>query len=246
MRAAMLWEYLQGTPADTIQRAAYIVDRTYIAKVGSIRTVFLSFIERKYQKEFQHRVQSLPRKSSSRTLSDEALLANTSQMGRDYEQEALEAYRQSRKPELRNSDAERSGLCTRLTAKLGGNQGAYRKIFSLVAEVVVEDEDLSDARGRLWVAVERNLQQAPSQAAAARLNNEEVKWLAPLCGKKLVPDPKTKSLSVEDMQPETLNDMRIKANNLYTRNMYGEQPPRSADDVEFIILEACRKLLKSA
>lgn len=244
MRAAMLWKYLQGAPAQEIQRAAYSVDKTYIAQVSAIRNAFLLFVENKYQKELEQSVKSPTDKPRRRNNARAASLAETTQVSRKRERGALETYQRSKKPEIRGSEAIRATLCTRLAAVVGGNHGAYRKIFNLMAEVVVEDENLSDARKRLWGAVERNLQQTPINSA--RLNNEEVKWLAPLCGKKLVPDPKEKRLVPFDTEPETLNDMRVRANHLYTRRMYGDQLPRTADDVEFIILEATRKLLKSA
>jgi hypothetical protein len=103
---------------------------------------------------------------------------------------------------------------------------------------------MADVRKRIWGAVELNAQQTP-RTNSARLNNEEVKWLAPLCGKKLVPNPEKKRLEPFDTEPETVDDMRVMANYLYNTKRYGDQPPRTADDVEHILLEAFRKLLTS-
>mgnify|MGYP001384085702 CR=1 FL=1 len=243
MRAAMLWAYLQGAPAKKIERSAQEVNNSYVATLGSIRNAFLVFLGGKYHKEFKRTGVSRLKGTHQTNIPSETLLAKTARLSRQYEADALSGYR-PRRPEIHGSVNERADICSRLTAVFGGNHGAYRRIFNLMAEVIVEDADMADVRKRIWGAVEVNAQQAP-RTNSERLNNEEVKWLAPLCGKKLVPNPEKKRLEPFDTEPETVDDMRVRANYLYNTKRYGDQPPRTADDVEHILLEAFRKLLTS-
>jgi hypothetical protein len=158
------------------------------------------------------------------------------------EQNASDAYRKNRWAETHDSGAEKSGLAARLASTLGGNPGAYDRIFNIVAEVLVEEQDIPDAINRLWGAVINNVNHW-SLDSAGRLNNEEVKWLAPLCGKKLVVNKETNRLEPRDAEPLSLDEMKVLAYNLYKDGAYGDQPPRTAEDVEYIILSACRKLV---
>lgn len=244
MRTAMLAKYLQGANAETIQRAAKAVDTAYTAKVSSVRQAFVVFVEARYRKEFGQQVTPQGSQGSRRGVGAESLQVTTAKMNRRKEAVALVKYEQSKNPETHSNEVARAFICTRLGALLGGNMGAYRKVFNLMAEVIVTDTDLRDARRRLWGAVGHNLTMQGMPADDLRLTNEEVKWFAPLCGKKLVVDPNTKRLVAVDAKPETLADVKVLAHRLYTGNAYGKQPRRTAAEAESMILSAAQKLLR--
>lgn len=245
MRAAMLAKYLQGADGRAIQQAAMTVDAVYTAKVSSVRQAFVVFVEAKYRNEFGQPMRSpnLPR--GRKSTGAEELQTRTANMNRNAEQAALVGYKQSKSPETHSNEVTRAFICTRLGTLLGGNMGAYRKVFNLMAEVIVTDTDLRDARRRLWGAVGHNLTMQGMPADDLRLTNEEVKWVAPLCGKKLVVDPNTKRLVAVDAKPETLADVKVLAHRLYTGNAYGKQPRRTAAEAEGMILSAAQKLLRT-
>jgi len=242
MYMVMLWKYLDGAPREDIQRAAYSVDKEYMAKVSAIRTGFISFVEDHINlKAGVAKVKTVARRPSPYKR-QEKLMHDTAEGNRRLEQDHALVYHENRRREIHDSGPEKAGLAARLAVTFGGNPGAYSEVFNIVAEVLVEERDVPDVRNRLWGAVVRNLKQwAPT--SAARLNNEEVKWLAPLCGKKLLANKETKRLEPVDAEPLSLDEMKVLAHNLYEKGAYGDQPPRTADEVEYIILSACRKLI---
>lgn len=245
MYAVMLWKYLAGASSSQTEIAVSRVEPANKMTISNIRTKFVGFVDghlnpdSKKEQRTDTPTRQIRRVTSSRDKSHLAMAA-AGQASRHRAEKDLKYSSPEASP---TPVTERAALVDRVAKILGGNIGAYRQIFSLMKEVVVTEEDVAEARGNLWEAVVSNIMKRQERGSET-LDNEEIVWLAPLCGKKLVADKKTKRLSAEDAEPRTLDEMKALAGYLERTHTYGEgRAERSPEDVERIIQNACRKLI---
>lgn len=117
-----------------------------------------------------------------------------------------------------------------------GEAETYKQLLGLQPEVPVEAGALVSAGKLLWKAIMQNIRQPKGSISEDnRLNPNEIKWLAPLCGIRLVPDHEQRQLNPHPAEPSTLTKIEIELRRF--------NPPIDSAAVEKLILAGCRKLM---
>lgn len=238
--AAMLWEHLQGARPATIKEVARQYGWIYgVTELTSVREAVVRYAAKTRKTGTVYNNvgdQSTPRKVRGENNKPPDL-QYLNKLNRDIEDRALMDYKRPEKK--RNSTVDRERRANVLQKYLGGNIGAYRRMLSLSAEVVVDEESEEQAKSALLGAVREMVK--PSVRATLphdlRLNiSIEARWLVRLCGKELVTDGSQWFLRPEHSL--TLQDIRDR--------VYRESPPnhktQAAERTERIVLDALDKV----
>lgn len=239
--AAMLLKYFEGASPLSIRKAVSKINGAYTTKIPNLRAVFVSFAAgqldpNNHKSPVTHKRKRLPSgRGGNRYL---RVVEGMHRQRIEFEKRA----RHVRQESGHDAYIRRGHVVDRLAIVLGGNRGAFRRIFSLPKECIVEERDLSDARQRLWESLVRNVQKRSELGSEVMITNEELAWMAPLCGMRLVADPVTKRLTPELAEPRTMDEIKALAVYLETTHVDGDRPKRSAADIERIIQAACNKL----
>lgn len=238
-QAAVTWKYLQGAETWRIEGVVNTGSVPYKTTVQNARAQFVLFAKARQEAQGNAAKKTskdrlIPEVKRAEDLANLGIVKNPPNVSVMEESGA----RYVRSTETPNTVTLRARVINQLAYALDENDGAYRLIFNCSSEEIAE-EAMSKARRRLWDTIVKNVRQKESLSSDLLLNNEEVKWLAPLCGKKLVPNAERK-LEPFNIEPLTLKDVRARANFIHAERKQGTL---TADEVEAVIMTGLEKLI---
>lgn len=246
MYAAMLWEHLQGAPPAEIKKAAKQRDWIYgVTEIYPIRQAVVRYAiaTRKVGLVYENAVAvQMPYSSKTTTRGKERLPDREylDRLNREIEDEAIAAYR---RPEIGlNLPAERLRVANLLGHQLEGNLGAYYEILNLLPEVIVEDEDRTQARTTLFATVSEMARPSVSGTLPEelRLDIEEARWLVMLCGKELVTQGDKRFVRNSKRPFGTIQDIRNHAH----LELLGKKSTLTPEEAERTTLAALDKVVQ--
>ncbi len=236
--AVMLWKHLQGATTSSIESITRAeVPSTVGSHIRSVQTRFVRFAAGRLGAVYPD-----PSKARKKPVKDPLRVSDSDKVTNELRRlrDARKKDMRHRLPEVVDTTDTKALLADQISLALGGNVGAYRQMFDLPVKAGVQPEENGEARQKLWAAVDQNIQERKTTDTNPRLNNSEIKWVALLCGKKLVPDPETKKLSICDGPPYTLSGIKVLAQIAHSKGSVF-----TPDDAERAIYDAFQKIIDS-